>query len=83
MNDVQSESPVVKKDKVIGMDFPEAIRKMIAGERVTRISWDDDTSYGQMKDGFLMIFIKGEMHKWIVNDGDMLAEDWIVVKEVN
>ena len=79
----QGASPVIKQPEIEGMSFPDAIAELIAGAKITRISWDDSSSYGIFKDGFLMIHLKGIFHKWIVNDGDLVAKDWIVVKDAN
>lgn len=63
------------------MSFPDAMRRVIDGRKITRISWKTVDSYGLLKDGWLMIRIDGELHKWTVNDGDLLAEDWVVLPE--
>lgn len=73
----------------ITMSFPDAIRQIIAGEKVKRLEWPVDTDHGLLKDGWLTIFtkndkdLKQEFHTWSVSDGDMEAQDWIVVKELN
>ena len=76
-------SPVVSKAVKQGMSFPDAIAELIKGKKITRIEWDDLESYGELKDGYLMIILNGVTHKWIVNDGDLLAIDWIVVTNEN
>ena len=75
-------SPVILKpeNKSKMMDFPDAIREVIAGYKITRLEWDDPTSYGLLKDGFLQINLKGKLFRWMVNDGDMLAEDWVTIQ---
>ena len=62
------------------MNFPDAIKKIMEGKRVARISWANQ-DYGVLKDGWLTIFTKGEFHTWTVNDGDMNGEDWTVVDD--
>ena len=76
-------SPVVKTvNKPITMDFPDAIRELTKGKYITRIEWDN-SDYGLLKDGLLMLYRNDILHKWTVNDGDLLAEDWIVINEAN
>lgn len=71
-----------KQGESITMDFPDAIRKVIEGKKIARISWAND-DYGFVKDDFLSIFTKGAFHTWLVSQGDLEAEDWFVVKENN
>ena len=72
---------VVNKSET--MTFPEAIKKVIEGKRIARIAWSPDPDYGLLRDSWLTIFIKGEFHVWKVNDGDLMADDWIVLPEIN
>jgi len=66
------------------MDFPSALSEVINGKKITRLSWEPkQNSYGLLKDGFLMIFIMGEFHKWIINDVDLQATDWITLEDSN
>lgn len=64
------------------VDFPEAIRAVIKGGSIRRESWDDPTAHGLLKDGYLMIIIKGEEHTWTITEADMIEEDWIVKEEL-
>ena len=65
------------------MTFPEAISELTIGKKIARLSWTPNDSYGILKDGFLMLWIEGEFKKWLVNDGDLLGDDWIVVSDLN
>ncbi len=65
------------------MDFPNAIREISKGNKVTRLAWKPEISFGMMKEGFLTIFINGEFHRWMVNDGDLDAVDWVLYPEEN
>jgi len=67
----------------IKMDFPNAIRLLTDGKKITRLSWSPNDSYGLLKDGLLMLWIDGQFKRWIVNDGDLTGEDWIVLEELN
>lgn len=63
----------------VEMDFPEAIRKVTAGQRVSRLAWMDLGTYILLRDGFLSIKNAQGFHRLLVSDGDLLATDWIVV----
>lgn len=65
--------------KAMTMDFPNAMREIIAGNKVTRLSWEN-TDYCLLKDGWLEIFTD-DFHVWKVNDGDIEGQDWVVVGE--
>lgn len=58
------------------MDFPDAMKKIIEGKKVARISWGN-TDYCLLKDGMLTIYTKGGFHLWTISDGDMEGQDWI------
>ena len=63
------------------LSFPDAMREVIKGNRVTRTSWNDDSEYGILADFKLTIHAKGAFHPWLVNDGDLQAIDWIVLEK--
>ena len=71
-----------KQGESITMDFIEAMKKLIEGKRISRISWAND-DYCLMKDGWVTIYTKGSFHTWTINDGDTEGSDWIIVKENN
>ena len=77
-------TPIPRKEgQSITMDFPNAMRQIIAGKKVRRLSWSDD-DYGFLKDEWLTIHTKGANHTWLVSAGDMVeSNDWIVIKENN
>lgn len=70
------------QDKPTTMSFFDALREVQKGRTITRISWANN-DYCLMKDGYLSIFRNGKVHQWIVNDGDMEGNDWIIEKELN
>jgi len=78
-----SKSPLPAVENRITLNFPNAIQAIIDGGRVTRVEWDDANEYGFLKDGFLSISTRGSIHRWLVSDGDMLAEDWFVLPVAN
>lgn len=64
------------------MDFPDAIRQIMTGKKISRVSWGN-TDYGLLKDGWLTIWRKDKFSTWLVSDGDIDGNDWIIVGEVN
>jgi hypothetical protein len=87
-------SPVYKKqldiDQVIEgqteipvtnfLSFPEAMKLVIEGKQITKIEWHNDNVFGVLKDGFLMIHTADDkFHRWIINDGDLLGNDYVVL----
>lgn len=64
--------------KSVTMNFFDAIKKVVEGKKITRISWGNH-DYCLMKDGFLSIYTRGEFHTWSVSDGDMEGMDWCLV----
>jgi len=79
MADALTPTPVIKPRT---MDFPDAIREIISGKKVARVSWAND-DYGCMKDGWLTIYRNNKFNTWLVNDGDTDGQDWVIVGEVN
>lgn len=65
--------------KSVTMNFYDAIKKLMTGSCITRISWGN-TDYCFLKDGFLSIMREGKLNNWIVNDGDIEGMDWCVIK---
>lgn len=72
-----------KQGESITMSFPDAMKEIIKGNKVRRLSWESDSDHGLLKDGWLTIHTKGKFHSWLVSDGDMEGQDWIVVREGN
>ena len=62
------------------MGFPDAIRQIMSGKKVARISWGN-SDYGHLKNEWLTIFTKGKDHTWEVSQGDLDGNDWIVLEE--
>ena len=63
-----------------GMSFVLAISEVIRGKKITKKEWANPDSYCMLRDKLLMIHRDGKWHKWIINDGDLLGEDWIVIE---
>lgn len=75
-----SPSPLRPVLAAVLMNYPEAITAVIDGKRITRLEWNDPDIYGMLRDGMLMIRRSDTgWHTWIINDGDLLSDDWVVV----
>lgn len=72
----QSPTKPVQKFQT-AMDFPDAMREVIGGNKVRRSVWPEG-EYAFMGDGYLKICRNGN-YAWTVNDGDLLAMDWITI----
>lgn len=70
-------------DKAQTMDFPDAMKEVLKGKKVRRISWETPTDHGVLKDEYLSIHTKGAYHIWMVSESDMDSQDWIVIHEEN
>lgn len=78
MSDLTPTETIKLDSEPVTMSFPDAIRKIMEGKSVTRISWGG-TDHCLLKDDWLSIYTKGAFHTWSINDGDLFGEDWIVV----
>lgn len=62
------------------LSFPEAIKAVKEGKKITKIEWDNENIYGVLKDGFLMLHkADGQFYQWILSDGDVIGTDFIVL----
>lgn len=72
------ESPRIKST----MSFPEALTAVTAGERITKLEWDDPEIWGQLRDGILMLHQEKDgkiWWQWVIGDGDLVGRDWVVL----
>jgi len=77
-------TPIPRKTgQSITMSFPDAMREIIEGNKVRRLEWQTESDHCLMKDGWLTIHTKGAYHTWLINDGDMEGQDWIVILTKN
>jgi hypothetical protein len=81
MDNNQQFSPPVEATIIEpSMDFPNAIRKLIEGYKIARVTWNN-TDYGFLDVGWLSICRNGEVFKtWAVNEGDLKGQDWTIVR---
>lgn len=79
-----TESPLPQiQEGVMMFNFSNAIQQLIEGKKIRRMEWEDKEEYGLLKDSWLTIHHQGKFSQWMVNEGDLLAEDWIVLPEGN
>lgn len=78
-----SESPNVSQTIQTGqivMDFPAAIKKVIDGQKITRLEWKNKKYYGVLHNQFLMLHKPdSKLHAWTISEGDLWGKDWIVI----
>lgn len=74
-------SPVPGAKKPVEMSFYDALKELLAGKSVTRLSWETNLTFGKINNTQLEIFINGEFHSWTVVENDITAIDWIVLPE--
>ena len=61
------------------LDFPEALRAVIAGHKITKAEWGDDEYYGVLHGGFLVLHKPAgsyPFYPWKISEADMLGTDW-------
>lgn len=70
-------SPIVNQ-----MDFYEAIKEIMSGHKITRLEWGNSQYYCLFRQTKLQLRKDdGKYYDWIINEGDLLADDWIVVRD--
>ena len=81
------ESPVPTKKTVSRMmSFPDALKEVIAGKKITKLEWGNPDENVFMKDGFLCIHHHADpetlIHRLMVSEGDLIGVDWMIFSEV-
>ena len=62
------------------MNFGDALKIAVAGNKIRRLAWENDKeSFGAVIDTKLIIHFGGKFHSWLVTEGDIIAEDWVIV----
>ena len=71
---------LVKKPEPETMNFPTAIGRIIAGNKIHKLEWQDKEYYGLLKEGFLVLHKPdGQFYRWNISEGDLLGEDYIAI----
>jgi len=81
-------SPLPKKvPQEKTLDFYQALKLVVEGKRIKRKEWEEvnfrDYGFIDQPSGLLKIFggskQDGKIHDWILNYGDITANDWIAI----
>lgn len=59
------------------MSFPEALKEVVNGRKITKLEWSDSHINVFLGGGFLVIQKPDGLHKLLVSDGDLLGQDWV------
>ena len=87
MTQKPNRSPTVtqlhQKDRPATMNFATALEQMVDGKRVRRLEWEDEGVYLVFDKEMLAIFKTEDrvLHPLLVSTGDVVAEDWVIVRE--
>jgi hypothetical protein len=79
--DDNNHSPVIPMKGLVLLDFPDAMRAVIEGKKITKGDWG--THYAVLQTGWLMYHKEDGFHIWQVRDVDMNATDYTVLETVN
>ena len=71
--------PVLYTKEKSLITFPDAIKAVIDGSKVTKEEWESDEVYMMLKDGFLMIHKDGQDYQLIVSEGDLKGDDFFII----
>lgn len=77
---VNNVSPVYGGKISRQLTFPDAMREILLNKKITRSSWTNG-DFCLLKDGFLEIYTKGGYHQWLISDGDLEGNDWVIKEE--
>lgn len=74
-------SPTPKKvQSKASMDFYKAVAEIaVNGKKVTRLEWGDPNTFCEMTDAQLRLVKNGQTNYWVVSEGDISADDWVLV----
>jgi len=66
------------------MSFPDALKEVITGKKITKLEWNNNQTYVVLKDAILCIHNAKDssvtFHSLIVSEGDLVGEDWVVLE---
>lgn len=81
---LQTTSPTPKEAAIPATYlFTDALREILNGRKITRVAWGNNAIYGVIDKGILCIHGgdtgDGILHPWTLSEGDMTADDWIIL----
>jgi|GEM_PF-2321114 len=85
VNEKQTMSPVpTKTTEVLQYSFIDALKFIIEGKKITKLEWGNSNVYGVLREGILMLHKDDDKsYQWILSEGDLLGDDWVVLPEGN
>lgn len=73
-----------KEKEPLELTLPKALEEVIDGKKITRVAWTKMgvKDYCFLNGEFLSIYKEetDKIYQWIINDGDLLGIDWIVLE---
>lgn len=77
---VPVKTPTKNAENIEGMSFPDALKHVIEGRRITKEEWSDPRIYLELKgEHFIIHKANGSESSIILRDGDLLGTDWKIV----
>lgn len=82
-------SPLPRKIEVVNeddlkLDFPGAMREIIAGNRIHKLEWKDPNYFAFMNGEILSLHkTDNKNYQWIISLGDIEGDDYIVLPPIN
>lgn len=61
------------------MNFFTALKAVLNGKIITKLEWDNTEIYGLLRNAQLQLHKPDGFHVWIISEGDMLGEDWVII----
>ncbi len=62
------------------IDFGDAMDEVLAGKKITKLEWKNKDYYAFLRKKILTLHEpNGKYHEWIVSEGDLAGNDYIVV----
>jgi hypothetical protein len=79
LDQLPNESPRPKMP--VGMSFPDALKEVINGKKITKMEWMNKDIYGILANGILMLHKEDGFHQWVLSEGDLNGRDWVVLDQ--
>lgn len=71
--------PVKKPIRHTYLNFPPAMQAVIDGKKITKMEWNNPFIICFLDKHLKIRLQDGYDHDWIVSDGDMAGQDWMVL----
>ena len=67
-----------KQNGVNELNLFDALKLVNQGKKITKLEWNNSNTYCWL-DNTLKIHIKDKDLDWVLSDGDMAGDDWVVL----